>query len=106
MRRLVTTAFLSGMALFACHAQQAGEAISVMLVLEDGQIAWVNGETSDYYPWAAGEPSYRDADGTAENFLLLWKQNGTWVYNDSRDNPAADFPAAYSGKIAYICETE
>ncbi|MCI6647040.1 MAG: hypothetical protein MSH16_05290 [Oscillospiraceae bacterium] len=73
---------------------------------KDGQIAWVNGETSDYYPWAAGEPSYRDADGTAENFLLLWKQNGTWVYNDSRDNPAADFPAAYSGKIAYICEMD
>lgn len=31
MRRLVTTAFLSGMALFACHAQQAGEAISYYL---------------------------------------------------------------------------
>lgn len=71
---------------------------------KDGQIAWVNGETSDYYPWASGEPSYRDTDGTAESYLLLWKFNGEWVYNDSRDDPAAVYPAAYQGKIAYICE--
>lgn len=73
---------------------------------KDGQIAWVNGETSNYYPWADGEPSYQDADGTAENFLLLWKLNGKWVYNDSRDDPISAYPKAYSGKIAYICEME
>ena len=73
---------------------------------KSGQIVWVNGETSDYYPWAEGEPSYTDTDGTAENFLLLWKRNGVWTYNDSRDDPAGQFPGAYSGKIAYILETE
>lgn len=71
---------------------------------KDGEICWVNGETSDYYPWAAGEPSVRDADGTAEPFLMLWKINGVWYYNDNRDDPIDAYPAAYSGKIAYICE--
>lgn len=72
---------------------------------KNGKIVWVTGERSDYYPWAQGEPSYNDEDGTPENFLLLWKRNGVWTYNDSRDNPAAVFPKAYGGKIAYILET-
>lgn len=64
----------------------------------------MNGETSDYYPWAPGEPSVRDSDGTAEPFLMLWKINGVWYYNDNRDDPIAAYPAAYKGKVAYICE--
>ena len=36
--------------------------------------------------------------------MLLWKQNGAWVYNDSRNDPVGDYPGAYSGRIAYVCE--
>lgn len=67
-------------------------------------IKWVNGEEISYYPWGAGEPSKTDTDGTPENYGLLWKRNGVWIYNDSREDPVSDYPAFYSGKMAYICE--
>ena len=35
---------------------------------------------------------------------MLWKINGVWYYNDNRDDPISAYPAAYSGKVAYICE--
>ena len=34
-----------------------------------------------------------------------WYADG-WVYNDSRNDPVADYPGAYSGTIGYICEFE
>ena len=40
-----------------------------------------------------------------EDYLLLWN-NGTWCYNDSRNDPAREFPELYSGTIGYICEYE
>ena len=36
---------------------------------------------------------------------MLWYADG-WVYNDSRNDPVADYPGAYSGTIGYICEFE
>jgi hypothetical protein len=47
-----------------------------------------------------------DTDGTPENYGLLWYYGSRtgWIYNDSRNDPVADFPAAYSGRIAYVCE--
>ncbi|NCB50419.1 MAG: hypothetical protein EOM54_00865 [Clostridia bacterium] len=74
----------------------------------NGDLVWLNDEDIDYYVWGKNEPSVTDTDGTPENYGLLWKW-GTytgWIYNDSRNDPAAEFPAAYSGKIAYICEYE
>lgn len=71
-----------------------------------GQIKWVDGQSSDFYAWAQGEPSLTDAyDGEAENYVMLVKQSdGTWLYNDSRADPMAKYSSFYSGKIAYICQ--
>ena len=44
-------------------------------------------------------------DGVYEDYVMLWNNNG-WFYNDSRNDPVADYPGAYSGKIAYVCEFE
>lgn len=69
-----------------------------------GALTWVTGEDIQYFPWGVGEPSLKDTDGTPENYGLLWHYKGAWIYNDSRNDPVGDYPAAYSGKIAYICE--
>lgn len=70
----------------------------------NGELCWVTGETIDYYIWGSGEPSKTDKDGTAENYGLLWNLKGSWIYNDSRNDPVTYYPAGYSGKIAYVCE--
>lgn len=72
----------------------------------DGTLVWETTEEVSYYPWASGEPSYFDSyDGVSENYVMLWYADG-WVYNDSRNDPVADYPGAYSGTIGYICEFE
>lgn len=72
----------------------------------NGQLVWLNDESIDYYAWGKGQPSLTDTDGTPEDYGLLWYWGRItgWIYNDSREDPVADFPATYSGKIAYICE--
>ena len=70
----------------------------------NGELSWVTGESVDYYAWGPGEPSVKDTDGTAEDYVLLWHTSTGWIYNDCRNDPASAYPAAYSGKIAYACE--
>ena len=73
---------------------------------ENGQLVWENYEHIDFYKWGKGEPSeYDSGDNVAEDYLLLWKFNGEWVYNDSRNDPVADYPNMYSGKIGYVFES-
>ena len=71
-----------------------------------GVMTWTNGEDTDYYNWASGEPSYKDGyDGSAEDYIMLSRQSdGSWKYNDSRIDPMANFAKYYSGNIAYVCE--
>lgn len=70
----------------------------------NGQYEWETDEYISYYPWDENEPSEKDAyDGAAEDFIMLWNHNG-WCYNDSRENPAGDFPEYYSGSIGYVVE--
>ncbi len=71
-----------------------------------GIFTWTSGAESDYYNWASGEPSEIDTyDGTSEDYIMLVRQpDGTWLYNDNRMDPIADYAKYYSGKIAYICE--
>lgn len=72
---------------------------------ENNVLVWENNEQIDFYNWGNGEPSYVDSgDNVTEDCLLLWRFNNKWVYNDSRNNPVADYPAMYSGQIGYICE--
>ena len=69
------------------------------------RLIWENNENVDFYVWGRGEPSRFDSgDRVAEDYLLLWRFNGAWVYNDSRNDPVRDYPAMYSGQIGYICE--
>lgn len=67
---------------------------------DDGQIKWLDGKEHDFYAWAQGEPSMTDSyDGAAENYIMLVKQaDGTWLYNDSRPDPMAQYSRFYSGK--------
>ena len=68
---------------------------------------WENGTdlTDGFVRWARGEPTYIDRnDQVAEDYIMLWKNNGTWVYNDNRDDPYADYPYMFEGIIGYVCE--
>jgi hypothetical protein len=40
----------------------------------------------------------------AEDYIMLWKNNGDWVYNDNRDDPYSDYPDMFDGIIGYVCE--
>lgn len=74
---------------------------------ENAQPVWETGEDVTYYPWdtAAGEPSFVDTyDNVPEDYVMLWYNNGGWYYNDSRNDPVADYPQWYSGTIGYVCE--
>ena len=80
-----------------------------------GEYVWENGEKVDRSVdptdtgmalWDTGEPSFIDTgDGTEENYIMLWKSNGRWCYNDSRNDPAGEF-WGWRGKIGYVCEFE
>ena len=68
---------------------------------------WENGSdlTDGFVRWARGEPTYIDRnDQVAEDYIMLWKNNGTWAYNDNRDDPYADYPYMFEGIIGYVCE--
>jgi len=71
----------------------------------EGTMSWVESAKVDYWPWHAGEPSL--VDGTVpEDYLMLSNINGTWGYNDNRNDPAGDYPDFYSGRIGYVIEFE
>ena len=69
----------------------------------DGNFYWVD-NSPGYYAWAPGEPSNFDTDGTVESYGLLMKTESLWLYNDSRNDPAALYPSIYSGQTGFICE--
>ena len=72
----------------------------------EGQLLW---ETTDegYFLWGVGEPSEWDRnDNVSEDYIMLWRNNGGWFFNDNRNDPNADYPQMYSGNIAFICEYE
>ena len=73
---------------------------------DDGIWYNVTGEPMEFSVWDTGEPSAIDADGTREDYLLLWYRAalGRWTYNDMRNDPISVIPATYSGKVAYICQ--
>lgn len=87
-------------------ATQAGfDRIWIGVHRVDGDLVWESGETVDFYQWDTGEPSYTDSgDGALEDYVMLWKLNGRWVYNDSRENPLTNFYGMYGGRIGYVVE--
>lgn len=70
----------------------------------NGDLIWVNNDVVNWYQWGKGEPSAYDYnDDVAEDYVMLWYLGG-WVYNDQRNDLVGDYPAMYSGQLAYICE--
>lgn len=104
---LVTISDVDELAIVTRLAEEQGVTrVWVGCSRQDGEMVWVTGEDIRYYPWANGEPSYVDyGDDVDEDYVLLWDHNG-WSYNDSRNDPVADYPEMYSGNLAYICEID
>ncbi len=70
----------------------------------DGRLEWETSEYVGFYMWDEGEPSGVDSyDNAPEDFVML-VNNGRWVYNDCRNDPAAEFPDWYSGAMGYVVE--
>lgn len=70
---------------------------------------WEDGSdlSEGYVKWARGEPTYIDRnDQIAEDYIMLWNNNGNWVYNDNRDHESLfdDYGFMYSGVTGYVCE--
>ena len=63
---------------------------------------WLDGEDITYINWLSGEPTYYDEDGFDENYLMVFKVNGVWYFNDATN----DVSMHYSGKMGYIVEVE
>ena len=75
---------------------------------ENGNYIWENNETIDINSlgaWGFGEPSYTD-QGEREDYIMLWWMNGKWCLNDSGNDPYAQWPKDYGGKLGYIIELE
>ena len=69
---------------------------------------WVMGEPFVYQNWySADEPSRFDSDNAAEFYLMLWKIDGRWSWNDQRNDLInSQFSATYKGKMGYVIEYE
>ena len=73
---------------------------------DSDELAWVKDNIDPVYNWAAGEPSVRDTNGAAENYVLIARRSDGWYYNDCIGDPAAKYPQFYSGKTGYIIEID
>ena len=66
---------------------------------------WVTGEDFTYTAWYPGEPSRQDrADGVEEMYLMLWKVNDEWSWNDQRNDVISTGLAYFPGNVGYVCE--
>lgn len=69
------------------------------------ELVWESGEDVEFYRWAENEPSKWDSyDNVAEDFIMIYREGDRWLYNDSRNDPAADYPEFYSGFMGFVCE--
>lgn len=73
---------------------------------DSGELAWVKDNVDPVYNWAAGEPSVRDTNGAAENYVLIARRSDGWYYNDCIGDPTAKYPQFYGGKTGYIIEID
>ena len=69
---------------------------------------WVMGEPFEYQNWYnAGEPSRFDSDNAEEFYLMLWKIDNRWSWNDQRNDLInSPFRTTYEGKMGYVIEYE
>lgn len=68
---------------------------------------WITGEDfNTFNAWYPGEPSRNDHDGTPEAYLMLWRVEGVWSWNDQRNDLMSTGLTYFGGNIGYICEYE
>ena len=67
---------------------------------------WVTGENFDYTAWYPGEPSRQDRDQVEEMYLMLWKVNDEWSWNDQRENVFDTGLKYFAGNVGYVIEYE
>ena len=71
----------------------------------DGNWRDTDGEMVTFFLWDEGEPSGIDVgDNAPENFLMMWRRDDGWYYNDSRENPLLDFYAFYGDNVGFVCQ--
>lgn len=63
---------------------------------------WLDGSEITYEKWFDGEPSYTSEDNMDEMYLMVFKVDGEWYFNDAEN----DVERFYKGKMGYIVETE
>lgn len=69
---------------------------------------WVMGEPFVYQNWfSENEPSRFDSDNAEEFYLMLWKIDGRWSWNDQRNDLInSPFAKTYQGRMGYVIEYE
>jgi hypothetical protein len=66
----------------------------------DHNFSWVTGEDFAYTSWMEGEPNNEGGD---ENYLVMFKVNGQWVWSDV---PADLSPYYGTDQVGFACEWE
>ncbi|MBE7042418.1 MAG: hypothetical protein E7399_02875 [Ruminococcaceae bacterium] len=67
-----------------------------------GQVRWLDGSYFTFSQWYSGEPTYYSDYNEPEEYLMIFKVNGVWYFNDSV-NEVSQY---YAGKMGYIVEWE
>ena len=77
------------------------EFTEVCRLAEDNDLIvfWVSPD-STYQYWYKNEPSFVNEEGEPEHYLMVFKVNGNWYFNDSVN----DVSEYYTGKMGYITE--
>jgi hypothetical protein len=65
-----------------------------------GDFKWVNGDDFSYYNWAINEPNN---EGGVEHYLVLYKVEDNWLWNDGPLNTNEYYKAE---NIGFVCEWE
>lgn len=63
---------------------------------------WQDGSRLVFTNWLQGEPTYYSEEGEEECYLMVFKVDGVWYYNDATYDVAKYYP----GKIGYVIEIE
>lgn len=63
-----------------------------------GNYEWITGENFVFTDWAPGEPNN---DGGIEHYLVVYKVNGKWVWNDGPVDTNKAYDPNY---IGFVCE--
>lgn len=61
---------------------------------------WCDGSQLNIDQWYPGEPSCYTEDGYSEDYLMLFRIDGEWYFNDAEDY----VPHYYSGYIGFVIE--